>query len=170
MSEKELRATLEWEGKKVEFEGSFEEVWKSINRFLVATNPKIMSLSDLLIKIDFSELLAKLKGIIHLDKDVGPVVSIGIDSRLGDTERIVLVLVARRIANAVGYLKEETMEVEEVEKESKSKNAGVLLSQLVSQKVVQNVAEPGKKGAYRVTDYGTQWFVSKAMPKLVESQ
>jgi hypothetical protein len=170
MSATRLRATLEWEGKKVEFEGSFEEVWKSINRFLSEMTPRLVSLSNLLIKVDYSELLAKLKGILQFDKDVGPVVSVGFDSKLGDTERVVFVLMVRRISNAVGYLDKETMEVEEVEKESKAKNAGVFLSQLSSQKIVQNVAELGKKGAYRVTDYGIQWFVSKVMPKLCEQQ
>jgi len=29
-----LKATIEWEGKRAEFEGSFEEVWKGLSKFL----------------------------------------------------------------------------------------------------------------------------------------
>ena len=168
MNENEhLKATLEWEGRKVEFKGSPEEVWRSINRFLSETNPKIASLADFIIKVNPAELLEKLKGIIQIDKDVGPVVPTDVNiAQLNDTERTVFVLLVRRITCMTNYTSTETMNVEEVEKESKAKSAGVLLSQLTTQKIVQNVAEPGKKGSYRITDYGIQWFISKSLKKL----
>lgn len=162
-----LKAVLEWEGKRAEFEGLPEEVWKSINRFLSETNPRVALLSNLVIKVDLAELLAKFKGIIQIDKDVGPVVPVDVDmTKLNDTERIVLVLLMRRITYMTNYSDKEPMNVKEVKEESKAKNAGVLLSQLATQKIVQNIAEPGKKGAYRITDYGIQWFVSKVLKKL----
>jgi len=162
-----LKATLEWEGKRAEFEGSSEEVWRCLNRFLSEINPKIASLSDLIIKINFLELLNKLKGIIQIDKDVGPVVPIGVDiTKLNDIEKTVFVLLTRRIMYMTNFSDKETMKVGEVEKESKAKNVGVLLSQLTTQKIVQNVSEAGKKAAYRITDYGIQWFISKALKKL----
>jgi len=162
-----LKATLEWEGKKAQFEGSPEEVWKSINKFLIETNPQIVSLLDFLIKVNVVELLTKLKGIAYVDKDVGPVISVDADiGKLNDTERIVFFLLIKKTAYMTKHSDKETMDVDEVKKESKAKNAGVLLSQLTAEKIVQNMAEAGKKGAYRITDYGTQWFISKVLKKL----
>ena len=66
----------------------------------------------------------------------------------------------------MGFSEIETVTVDEVQREVKSKSVGALISQMTSAKIIQNVAEPGKKGEYRITDYGITWFVSKGLPKL----
>ena len=162
-----MKAILEFEGKHAQFEGTSEEVWKSITRFLVETDIKIELLSTLIIKIDLNELLNNFKGLIQIDRDVGPVQSVTVNiGELADIERVVFTLILRRVAFMMNYVPSDTMTVGEVQKESKAKNAGVMLSQLAAQKIIQNISEPGKKASYRVTDYGIQWFISKALPKL----
>jgi len=162
-----LKAIIEFEGKKAIFEGSTQEVWRSINRFLSEMHPKIAVLSEMVVSVDINEILSKLKNVIQIDKDVGPVVSANLNvNALNDTERVLLTLLMKKVVWILGYSNEETCNVKEVEKESKAKNAGVLLSQLVAQKLVQNVAELGKKGTYKITDYGIQWFVPKILEKI----
>jgi hypothetical protein len=162
-----LKAIIEFEGKKAIFEGAAQEVWKSINRFLSEMQPKNVILSEMIVRVDINELLSKLKAVIQIDKDVGPVLSDKLNvNALNDTERVLLTLLMKKVVSTLGYSDEETCKVKEVEKESKAKNAGVLLSQLVAQKIVQNVAEPGKKGTYKITDYGVQWFVPRLLEKI----
>jgi len=162
-----LKAIIEFEGKKAIFEGSAQEVWGSINRFISEMQPKIAILSDIVLKVDFSELLTKFKDIIQIDKDVGPVTCADVNTNLlNETERILFTLLIRRITYVLGYSDKETFDVKEVSKESGAKSAGSLLSQLVAQKLVQNIADAGKKGTYRITDYGIQWFVQKVLDKL----
>jgi len=165
--ENKLKASIEWEGKRAVFEGPPEEVWASINRFLSETHPQIASIADLIIKIDMGELLTKLKGTIRIDKDVGPVVPVDVDlGELADKDKVVLFLLLKRVAFKTGYIDKETAEVEEVTKESKVKTAGVVLSNLVAENIVQNIGEVGKKGIYRITDYGIEWFVKSVLPKM----
>lgn len=124
-------------------------------------------IADLIIKIDLSELLTKLKQIIRIDKDVGPVIPVDVKvDDLTDREKIVLFLLLKRVAFKTGHADKETAEVEEVTKESKVKTAGVVLSNLVAEKIIQNIGEIGKKGIYRVTDYGIEWFIGNVLPKM----
>lgn len=162
-----LKASLEINGKKLDVEGQPDEVWKSLNKFIGQNDQKMTQLSQFIIKIDLNELLLRLKGIVLIDKDVGPVISSETNvNALNDTERIVFALLIKRIVNLLGFGNEEMMTVDEVQKETKSKSAGVLISQMIPEKIIQNVGELGKKGAYRITDYGINWFMSKVLPKL----
>lgn len=165
--ENRLKASLEWEGKKAVFEGLSEEVWASINRFLSETQPQIASIADFIIKVDVSKLLISLEGIIRIDKDVGPIVPVGVPlEKTSDREKVALYLLLRRVAFKTGHADKETAEVEEVVKDSKVRSAGVVLSNLVADYIVQNVGEAGKKGIYRITDYGIEWFVQSVLPNI----
>lgn len=164
-----LIAKLEWDGNCAEFSGDTTSVWQSINRFFEEINPKVHSITQLVIKLDFEKILEKLSGLVFIDKDVGPVVDADAKlNNLTDSERIVFVLLMQKICMVTGFSEIETLTVKEVTKESKAKSAGVLLSQLSGEKIVQNIGEPGKTGQYRITDYGVTWFLNRSISKLRE--
>jgi hypothetical protein len=166
MSENKLKATLEFEGKKAEFEGSFEEVWRSINRFLSELNPTTQ-LSGLTIKVNLADMLEKMKDIVQIDKDVGPVISPSVNiEKLTREEKIALVLLMRKISYMTGNSESDVMEVTEVEKDCGFKTPGPDISELISKKIVINLSEARKKGLYKISDYGIQWFTSSTIEKI----
>lgn len=162
-----LIAKLEWNGNKAEFSGDITSVWQSINRFFEEINPKTHTITQFVIKFDLENLLEKFSGLIFIDKDVGPVVDADAKiNNLTDYERIVFALLMQKVCMVMGFSENETLTVKEVKKESKAKNAGVLLSQLSGEKIVQNIGDPGKPGQYCITDYGVTWFLNKSLSKL----
>ena len=168
-SPKSIKASLEINGKKLDVEGQPDEVWRSLNKFLGQNDQTVAQISQFIIKINLDDLLLKFKDILYIDKDVGPVISPEANiSALNDSERIAFTMLIKKIVFLLGFAKEETVTVDNVQKEVKSKSVGALISQAIPQKIIQNVAEPGKKGEYKITDYGVSWFISKVLPKMVK--
>jgi len=121
----------------------------------------------LIIKINLDELLTIFQDIIRIDKDVGPVVSTDINLNvLNDSEKIVFTLLTKKLTYLLGFASQETATVYEVQKDVKTKSAGALISMMIPEKLIQNIAAPGKKGEYRITDYGIDWVIKKVLPKL----
>lgn len=161
-----LKAKIEWNGKKAEFEGEPNEVWKSINKFLMDVGPTVISLSEFMIKTDLNRLFQNFRGIIKLDKDVGPIVSRRIKfDKLDNKEKVLFCLMVRKLAFLTGHSEVDIMEVEDVRGKTGIKKPGVELSKLASKKLVLNVGSP-QKGKYRITDYGIEIFCEDVVPKL----
>lgn len=167
-NEKQLSAIIEYDGKKAEFKGSFEDVWRSVNLFFEEVAPK-NDLLNLVINLDLSTLIDQTRCLFAIDKDVGPVLLPSVNiSELNREEKITLVLLMRKISYMIGTAKSDSIEMNEIEKESMLKSPGPDVSELITKKIVKNLSEAGKKGLYRITDYGTQRFLSSAVEKIIK--
>ena len=66
MSNRELKAVLRHGETEVEFSGDYEDVWKSINKYLSEIYPSIEAVKRITGAIDVDLLMKKLEGLVEI--------------------------------------------------------------------------------------------------------
>lgn len=155
MSEdKQLAVTLTFGETKVEFSGSPELVLKSIIEYVAKVVPNLELARSITLNYSLTELINMFKDYVKITPE-GPRV-VGEEKKLSDREKVMLQLVAARIANLVGKRESDAMSTSEIQLATglNPKTISSRLSELTKEALAERLeAETGAK--YRITTVGT---------------
>lgn len=94
---------------EVEFEGSYEEVWMSINRYFSETLPSIEAVKKLTGAIDITDLMKKLEGLVEIREG-----RITILKDVDAKRKIILCLAAAYVGKALGLFEKDKLAPKEI--------------------------------------------------------
>jgi len=93
----------------VQFEGSYEEVWKSVNRYFSETYPPLEAIKKLTGAVDVNELLEKLKGLVEIRE--GRITILG---EMDAKRKIITCLAAAYVGKALGLFEKDKLAPKEI--------------------------------------------------------
>lgn len=110
MDEKRIKVTIKRsENEIVEFEGGYEEVWMSVNKYFSEIYPSLPAVKKLVGAIDLEELVNKLSGKIEIKEDRINIVSGG-DAK----KKILLCLAGAYLGKRLGIFEKEFLTPKEI--------------------------------------------------------
>ena len=104
-----MRITIKHGETEVEFEGDYEEVWRSINRYFSETYPTLEAVKKLTGAVDINELIDKLKGLVEIRDG-----KINVLSETDAKKKILICLAAAYIGKSLGLLEKDKLAPKEV--------------------------------------------------------
>ena len=159
-----LRATLEYGNIKTQFEGSFDEVWRSVSRFLTDIRPSHVesALAKIVHMENLDELVDDLQGILRIAKE-GPYFIRSLDD-LTNKDRLLLALLGAYVGHKLGILDEGSLTIDELSTmtEVKKQVTYVEASNMVRDRLVELV----EKGKRRLTTIGIDYTKRKVLQKV----
>lgn len=150
MSEKSIvKVHLEMGDMKVDFEGSSEEVFESLLRFISQVCPGIEMLRKITYTPDLTRIIEDLTGLIEISSS-GPVINPNLE--LSARNAICLALLGAYIGNRIGKLSKDTLSVGELSRLIGKAKKTVIneLPRLIDSGLVERVSE----GEYKITELG----------------
>jgi predicted transcriptional regulator len=151
--EKQLSASLVYGESKVEFSGTPELVLKSIIEYISKIVPNIELARSITLNYGLSELINMFRDYVRITPE-GPRV-ITDEKKLSDREKVMLQLVAARIASLSGKRESDAMSTSEIQLATglNPKTISSRLSELTKETLVERQgSESGAK--YRITTVG----------------
>ncbi|MEM2015915.1 MAG: hypothetical protein QXY32_04525 [Nitrososphaerota archaeon] len=110
MEEKRIKVTIKTsENEVVEFEGRYEEVWMSVNKYFSEIYPSLSTVRKLVGAVDVEELINKLSGKIEIKEGRINIVSGG-DAK----QKILLCLAGAFIGKRLGLFEKEFLTPKEI--------------------------------------------------------
>mgnify|MGYP000026368323 CR=1 FL=1 len=109
MSSGKIRVSIKHDETEVEFEGGYEEVWKSINRYFSETYPALETIKALTGLTDVADLAEKLKGLVEFRE--GRIIILG---ELEAKRKILLCLAAAYVGKALGLFEKDKLTPKEI--------------------------------------------------------
>ncbi|MEM1584241.1 MAG: hypothetical protein QXF28_06095 [Nitrososphaerota archaeon] len=110
MEEKRIKVTIKTsENEVVEFEGGYEEVWMSVNKYFSEIYPSLSTVRKLVGAVDVEELVNKLSGKIEIKEGRINIVSGG-DAK----QKILLCLAGAFIGKRLGLFEKEFLTPKEI--------------------------------------------------------
>ena len=159
-----LRVTMEYGDSKVHFEGSFEEVWRSMNRFLAEMRPShvVKAIANLTYKVEIEQLVDDLQDIVKISPD-GPFVVVSTKD-LNAEERILLILVGAYLGFRMGIFTEESLTTKQIASWTglTLQTVQVKTSEMGKNRLVE-IADTSKR---KITTIGIQYTQTKVIPKI----
>jgi len=159
-----LRVSLEYGDRKAEFEGSFDDVWRSINRLLSEIRPSHVesALAKIVHREELDQLVDDLEGVLRIAKE-GPYFIVPID-KLPHKDKLLLALLGEYVGYKLGILDDESMSIDELCAITRigKKVAQVELSHLSADRLV----EENDVGRRRLTTIGTDYIRNQVLPKI----
>jgi predicted transcriptional regulator len=149
---------------KVQFSGSAESVMASVMSFLSKQVPSMDLAKRISLNYSAQELIEAYSHLIKITSE-GPRVIPDSDARLSDKDMVALQLVAAKIANDLGRLQDDAMQVSEMHAATSlnPKSISSRISEMVKAgHVARDEKEPGK---YRITTAGVHWLNSTIAKK-----
>lgn len=104
-----MKATIKHGDTEVEFEGGYEEVWMSINRYFSETFPSLEVVKKLTGAVDIIDLARKLEGLVEIKEG-----QINILKNVDAKKRILLCLAAAHVGKNLGLLDKDRLTPKEV--------------------------------------------------------
>jgi DNA-binding transcriptional ArsR family regulator len=166
-TERQLSVAVTYGDVKVEFSGSAEVVFRSLNEFISKEIPNIELAKSISVNYSLNDLIQMFKDYIRFTEE-GPRVWVQ-DRKLSDKDVIALQLVAAKAAMLSGKSKSDDMNVVELQAATSllAKTIGSRLSELNKAGAVERLEGEGT-GRYRITTSGVHRLhgqVSKKFPK-----
>lgn len=159
-----LRATLEYGQAKAQFEGSFDDVWRSLNRFLFEVRPSHMetAVSRLVLKENIGPLVESLEGILKIAKE-GPYLVIAKEI-LNAREMLGIFLLGAFVGFRLGLTGRDSLSVDELEMFTGLRKSviQVRLAEMARERLVE-IADTGSR---RMTTIGVEYYQDKVLPGL----
>ncbi|MEM2518910.1 MAG: hypothetical protein QXE48_01375 [Nitrososphaerota archaeon] len=109
LSSEKIKVTIINDGKTIEFEGSYEEVWMSVNKYFSELYPTFKIVKKLTGAVDIKELAEKLAGKIEIREGRINIVSSG-DAK----KKILLCLAGAYIGKTLGLLEKDFLTPKEI--------------------------------------------------------
>lgn len=159
-----LRATLEYGDVKTQFEGNFDEVWRSVNRFLTDIRPSHIesALAKIVHRENLDQLVDDLQGILRIAKE-GPYFIRSLDN-LTNKDRILLVLLGAYVGYKLGILDDDSLTIGELSTISQVKKSVVNVQ--ASYMIRDRLAEIVETGKRRLTTIGIDYTKREVLPKV----
>lgn len=104
-----LKVTIKHEGTEVEFEGNYEEVWTSVNRYFSEVFPTIEVARKLTGAIDITELAKKLSGLVEIKEG-----RINVLRDVDAKKKILLCLAAAHVGKSLNLFEKDKLTPKEV--------------------------------------------------------
>lgn len=109
MSSERVRVLIRCGETEVEFEGGYEEVWRSINKFFSETYPALEIVRKLTGAVDVAGLAKRLEGLVEF-RD-GKIVIL---REMGAKQKILLCLAAAHVGRALGLFDKDALAPKEI--------------------------------------------------------
>jgi len=109
MSDGELKAVLRHGETEVEFSGNYEDVWRSINKYLSEIYPSIEAVKKLIGAIDVNLLMEKLEGLVEIREGM-----INVLEDTGAKRKILLCLAGAHVGKILGLLERDKLTPKEI--------------------------------------------------------
>lgn len=109
MSSDRIRVLIRHGDTEVEFEGGYEEVWRSVNKYFSETYPAIEAVKRLKGLVDVADLAEKLRGLVEFRE--GRIVILG---EMEAKRRILLCLAAAYAGKALGLFEKDKLTPKEI--------------------------------------------------------
>ncbi len=144
-----VKAHLEFDETKVDFEGDADQVFESILRFLSQIYPSIRALQKIIYTPDLIKIADEITGLMEITSD-GPVINPNVV--LSARNAICLVLLGAYMGNKVGKLQKDTLSPTELSRLTRKarKTISNELPKLIDRGLIEKVSE----GEYRITQLG----------------
>ena len=109
MSDGELKVVLRHGETEVEFSGNYEDVWRSINKYLSEIYPPIEAVKKLIGAIDVNLLMEKLEGLVEIRDGM-----INVLEDTGAKRKILLCLAGAHVGKILGLLERDKLTPKEI--------------------------------------------------------
>ena len=109
MSDGELKVVLRHGETEVEFSGNYEDVWRSINKYLSEIYPPIKAVKKLIGAIDVNLLMEKLEGLVEIREGM-----INVLEDTGAKRKILLCLAGAHVGKILGLLERDKLTPKEI--------------------------------------------------------
>lgn len=109
MSSEKVRVMIRHEGTDIEFEGGYEEVWRSVNKFFSELYPSLEIVRKLTGAVDVTSLAKRLQGLVEFRE--GRIVIL---KELDAKRKILLCLAAAHVGKALNLFEKEKLTPREI--------------------------------------------------------
>lgn len=109
MEKDRIRVTIKTQDSEVEFEGEYEEVWMSINKYFSELYPSLQIVKKLIGAVDIEDLMNKLSGKIEVKEDRINILAGG-DAK----KKILLCLAGAYVGRRLGIFEKEFLTPKEI--------------------------------------------------------
>jgi len=161
-----LRASLEYGNIKTQFEGSFDEVWRSINRLLSEIRPSHVesALARIVHREELDRLVDDLEGVLRIAKE-GPYFVVPVE-HLPNRDKLLLALLGVYVGYKLGILDENSLSIDELCAMTRVRRnvAQVELSYLSRDRLVE-ITDVGRR---KLTTIGVEYIRNEVLPKVKE--
>lgn len=165
---KEMSIHVEYGELKADFKGPYETVSREVVTFIRGINPAgFDALTKIVLQTKSIELIEKVKDIMKIDPDVGPVILASRD-KISDSDIIALVLIGMKIGFDLGILSKEYLFLDEI-----SNLTGISynvvrarISDLRKGNFIVRGKRKDKRVPYRITRLGSKIIVDSIISKL----
>jgi len=164
-SQPTLRVHVEYDGSKLDVEGSPDDVIKALLEFVSKVYPTYEIVRGLTLTVDLERLLKDLTGVVAFTPE-GAVTLIQRDKlgRLSIRELIALYLSKAHVASQLKKADKASLSVDELLTAIGGRIGAMAgrLSEMVDEGLVERVG----RGEYRITTYGLKHFQDTVLPKV----
>ena len=151
MNSGKVKVLIKHDDTEVEFEGDYEEVWRSVNKYLSEAYPAIEAVKKLKGLVDVADLAEKLKGLVEFRE--GRIVILG---EMEAKRKILLCLAAAYVGKALGLFEKDKLTPKEI-----ARYTGL------NEKVTRaRLSELRKAGLVIKSDEGLYGFTSTSLKEL----
>jgi len=109
MSSEKVKVVIRHEGTEIEFEGGYEEVWRSVNKFFSEVYPALETVRKLTGAIDVTSLAKQLEGLVEFRE--GRIVIL---KELDAKRKILLCLAAANVGKALNLFEKDKLAPKEI--------------------------------------------------------
>ncbi len=109
MSSEKVKVVIRHEGTEIEFEGGYEEVWRSVNKFFSEVYPALEIVRKLTGAIDVTSLAKRLEGLVEFRE--GRIVIL---KELDAKRKILLCLAAAHVGKALNLFEKDKLTPKEI--------------------------------------------------------
>ena len=109
MSSEKVKVVIRHEGTEIEFEGGYEEVWRSVNKFFSEVYPALETVRKLTGAIDVTSLAKQLEGLVEFREG-----RITILKELDAKRKILLCLAAAHVGKALNLFEKDKLTPKEI--------------------------------------------------------
>ena len=109
MNSGKVKVLIKHDDTEVEFEGDYEEVWRSVNKYFSEAYPAIEAVKKLKGLVDVADLAEKLKGLVEFRE--GRIVILG---EMEAKRKILLCLAAAYVGKALGLFEKDKLTPKEI--------------------------------------------------------
>jgi len=154
-----LKARLEFGELKVDLEGTVDEVFRGVVKFVETVYPSLELLSKVTFTVDTAKLMEGLAGVVQIGPE-GPILVA--ERELPADEAIELCLLGQLVGYKLGRLDKDSLPVEDLSRVvgKARKTVANQLAGIVREGIVERVT----KGEYRITTQGIR-HVSEALAR-----
>lgn len=146
-----IKVHLEVGDIKVDFEGSSEQVFETLLRFISQACPNIELLRRITYTPDLAKIIGNLSGLVEISSS-GPIINPGVE--LSARNAVCLALLGAYVGYRIGRLNKDTLSVVELSRLTGKAKKTITneLPKLVEGGLVERVSE----GEYKITELGVR--------------